>query len=608
MALTAEQQPAEVDIPKTTTTRMEKVNDDETKIKKKNTTASTMPPPPSSPGRKKTEVLMRMIAQEMVSSFFGEDDGASVKDEQELVRALKESTKKELSSGKSSRRKRKDGSRRKSSSRRSGAGSKNKIKAEDPINVMASTGISGVSKEQTLEDLYYAHINGGEPSNVLSDAAAAANNVLIKGVNNIHDGMLDVQGSFGQESFAGLDLGLDGFHEEEDRLRSHTFHSKSSRSSCSSSGSDTFDTDDEEDEDEDNESEPISVDEIRNHVMEQMPQALRDQIPAEAWNHIFGSISSATSSSSKSDSSSSKQGFGEKPKQQQQRRRRTSNDKNDLLAIKDKLVISDIPVSAAGGGAGSNDRGDDVSECSDLTGLTGAFTDSPIKGPKGKRWSIGNSTEATELVSEYDDEVACPASNPSLLDSLDPRPVQPQRRAYSDNLIDPRAMLSPGRSPSSSGSAPVAPCSRRSQSSGDSGSRRTRVSFSEVQVRQYERILSDNPACQSGPSLGIGWKYNRAGIIDVDSYESKRGIPRNHVELTMPRHVRENILKDWGYEQKDVADMVRNILKVKNQRRQTINNLGAADMEEAVENAKRKVKSILTFGMKKDMIKSSSNK
>mmetsp|Transcript_10991 Transcript_10991/g.20139 ORF Transcript_10991/g.20139 Transcript_10991/m.20139 type:complete len:331 (-) Transcript_10991:52-1044(-) len=47
-----------------------------------------------------------------------------------------------------------------------------------------------------------------------------------------------------------------------------------------------------------------------------------------------------------------------------------------------------------------------------------------------------------------------------------------------------------------------------------------RVSFSHVQLREYCRQVGDNPTVSSGCPLAIGWKYNKRGKIDIDSYEA----------------------------------------------------------------------------------------
>ncbi len=101
---------------------------------------------------------------------------------------------------------------------------------------------------------------------------------------------------------------------------------------------------------------------------------------------------------------------------------------------------------------------------------------------------------------------------------------------------------------------------------------------------------------------GIGWRYKRAGRFDVDQFEQGRGLPRRSDELVLSRAARENILSDCGYSQKDIADMVRIILKVKNQRKTTVNNLPAQGMEETVEKARKKVGRLLSFGKSKDIL------
>jgi hypothetical protein len=63
--------------------------------------------------------------------------------------------------------------------------------------------------------------------------------------------------------------------------------------------------------------------------------------------------------------------------------------------------------------------------------------------------------------------------------------------------------------------------------------------------------------------------------------------------LLLTRQEREQVFFDLGYTQKDVAVNVRELNKSRSQRRRTIVNLGSARVEETVEVAKRKLKSIL---------------
>jgi hypothetical protein len=48
------------------------------------------------------------------------------------------------------------------------------------------------------------------------------------------------------------------------------------------------------------------------------------------------------------------------------------------------------------------------------------------------------------------------------------------------------------------------------------------VSFSNVSVREYSRVVGDNPCVCSGPPLAIGWKYNKRGKTDIDSFEGEK--------------------------------------------------------------------------------------
>ena len=116
------------------------------------------------------------------------------------------------------------------------------------------------------------------------------------------------------------------------------------------------------------------------------------------------------------------------------------------------------------------------------------------------------------------------------------------------------------------------------------------VTFKDVIVREYSVEMAYNPGCLAGPAIGLGWQYNILDPVSVDDWEFHRRISRKGSQLLIARHEREDILRRWGFTDSQVAGLVRELNKLRNQRRQTVNNLGACKMEEAVEAARGKMK------------------
>ena len=69
------------------------------------------------------------------------------------------------------------------------------------------------------------------------------------------------------------------------------------------------------------------------------------------------------------------------------------------------------------------------------------------------------------------------------------------------------------------------------------------VSFTQVKIREYERIRGVNSDVY-GPPLSIGWRYNTPTELDVSEYEEAKGEPRSSAEYLVPKKVREKILKE----------------------------------------------------------------
>lgn len=118
------------------------------------------------------------------------------------------------------------------------------------------------------------------------------------------------------------------------------------------------------------------------------------------------------------------------------------------------------------------------------------------------------------------------------------------------------------------------------------------VRFGNILIREHERAVGDNPSCSTGPPIGIGWRHGDTTEICLDDYEEKRRERRQLIVLT--RAEREELLLNWGIAFEDIIDSIRANIRVKNQRRQTVTNLGKVErLEEAFESATRKIKRAL---------------
>jgi len=124
----------------------------------------------------------------------------------------------------------------------------------------------------------------------------------------------------------------------------------------------------------------------------------------------------------------------------------------------------------------------------------------------------------------------------------------------------------------------------------EKGRSKSAVSFDHVNIREYERILGDNPSCTTGPPLSIGWRFSpNPMVISVDDYEDGKGdIPRYKSQFLVPKAIREKMLKEHtGVSRREIVNTVRSVQKQKSQRRKTAANLGMQDTEEKLEALRR---------------------
>lgn len=95
---------------------------------------------------------------------------------------------------------------------------------------------------------------------------------------------------------------------------------------------------------------------------------------------------------------------------------------------------------------------------------------------------------------------------------------------------------------------PLKSCLSKTQSK--SGARN--VSFSHVSIREYSRVVGDNPSVCCGPPLSLGWKYNKRGRIDIDTFQAMKtkaqsSLPNSERQcLRLSPHKREMLLTNIG--------------------------------------------------------------
>mmetsp|Transcript_5538 Transcript_5538/g.8486 ORF Transcript_5538/g.8486 Transcript_5538/m.8486 type:complete len:483 (-) Transcript_5538:27-1475(-) len=136
----------------------------------------------------------------------------------------------------------------------------------------------------------------------------------------------------------------------------------------------------------------------------------------------------------------------------------------------------------------------------------------------------------------------------------------------------------------------------KSEPIGD-GDTSTCVKFHQIEIREYEQILADNPSVSCGPPLGLGWDYQKTPLVfSVEEYENYKGPTRRvRSEMIMPQHVREVKLKEeWQVPSHDIEERLKEIRQARQQRGKTIRNTDQVEqLISFFTTAKRRLKRIV---------------
>jgi len=99
------------------------------------------------------------------------------------------------------------------------------------------------------------------------------------------------------------------------------------------------------------------------------------------------------------------------------------------------------------------------------------------------------------------------------------------------------------------------------------------VTFGNVKVRTCELVLGDNPSFSgNGPSLSLGWKYNKKEkVVALDTFEKKRIKERKSMDkLQLSPEKREKIAKRNGFSRHDIEENAKQMAQIHRRRERTL--------------------------------------
>lgn len=139
-----------------------------------------------------------------------------------------------------------------------------------------------------------------------------------------------------------------------------------------------------------------------------------------------------------------------------------------------------------------------------------------------------------------------------------------------------------------------ASCQQTNNSSNNLKKSVSKVSFTDITVRDYNLTLGDNPSVSYGPPVSLDWDYQEKAPVRLDTYEEGRGTRKKKGNMRLSYNMRELILKkEYGHSEAELAQAKRNVDQAKRQRDITKLFLPISKVEDLVQSAGRKAKRAL---------------
>ena len=122
--------------------------------------------------------------------------------------------------------------------------------------------------------------------------------------------------------------------------------------------------------------------------------------------------------------------------------------------------------------------------------------------------------------------------------------------------------------------------------------RKTRLIWGSVQIREYNRIVGDNPGVSVGPPLTLDWDYYEHEPIGLTDYEETRQKRKNFWRLRLSSVTRRNMLKNvFGISDEEIAAAEKGIEVIRKKRELTAKQSKlSTSVETAFQSARRKIR------------------
>jgi hypothetical protein len=118
------------------------------------------------------------------------------------------------------------------------------------------------------------------------------------------------------------------------------------------------------------------------------------------------------------------------------------------------------------------------------------------------------------------------------------------------------------------------------------------VTFADVTVREFERVVGDQIPSDQGPPLSIGWRYHEEERVPVDTFEYERCRTRSSKLEPLNGKTRQIILHHcFGCTADDIQACMKEVERTKKLRSQTIKRQGkiSETMEVAFRRLRRSI-------------------